>query len=147
MSLDVYLLVKEPIKKSGTGVYIRDNGKRRELTIEEVKEKFPDAEVAPQEYKTQYVYDANITHNLGAMADKAGLYYALWRPDERGWTHAKQLISPLEAGLEALKANPAAFKKFNPDNGWGNYDGLVEFVEEYLEACREWPDAEIEVSR
>lgn len=147
MSLDVSLLAKKPTKKSGTGVYVRDNGKTRELTIGEVREKFPDAEVAPQEYETDEVYTANITHNLGTMADKAGVYYAMWRPEEKGWTHAKQLISPLEAGLEALKADPSAFRKLNPDNGWGSYDGLVEFVEGYLEACREWPDAEIEVSR
>lgn len=28
------------------------------------------------------VYDANITHNLGKMADEAGIYLALWRPGE-----------------------------------------------------------------
>lgn len=28
------------------------------------------------------LYDANITHNLSAMADAAGIYYALWRPSE-----------------------------------------------------------------
>jgi hypothetical protein len=26
------------------------------------------------------VYNANITHNLGKMAEKAGLYETLWRP-------------------------------------------------------------------
>ena len=31
--------------------------------------------------KTQ-VFSANITHNLGKMADEAGIYKALWRPDE-----------------------------------------------------------------
>lgn len=28
------------------------------------------------------VFDRNITHNLGNMADKSGIYYALWRPEE-----------------------------------------------------------------
>ena len=28
-------------------------------------------------YDTEYLYDANITHNLGTMANKAGIYYAL----------------------------------------------------------------------
>ena len=32
------------------------------------------------EEKEEYVYGANITHNLGQMADKAGIYEALWRP-------------------------------------------------------------------
>ena len=28
----------------------------------------------------EVLYDANITHNLGEMAKKAGIYEALWRP-------------------------------------------------------------------
>ena len=41
--------------------------------------------VSYDEFKTHEIeydtlYSANITHNLGEMADKAGLYEALWRP-------------------------------------------------------------------
>ena len=32
-------------------------------------------------------------------------------------------------------------------NGWGMYEHFVPFVEKYLEACKEYPDAVIEVSR
>jgi len=35
------------------------------------------------------VYDANITHNLGAMAEAAGIYKHLWRPEEIGITKAQ----------------------------------------------------------
>lgn len=28
----------------------------------------------------EILYESNITHNLGKMADNAGIYYALWRP-------------------------------------------------------------------
>lgn len=147
MSLDVSLIAKKPVKRSGTGVWIRDNGKIRELTLEEVKDRWPDNDVVVQDFETDRVYEGNITHNLGTMADKAGIYYALWRPDEKGWTHAKQLISSLEVGLEALLVEPEKFKKLNPDNGWGDYNGLVSFVGGYLEACKRYPDAEIEVSR
>jgi len=38
-------------------------------------------------------------------------------------------------------------KKHNPKNGWGDYEGLVRFVKEYLKACIDYPDAEIKVSR
>jgi hypothetical protein len=93
------------------------------------------------------IFDMNITHNLGKMAREAGVYEALWRPEEVGIKTAAQLISPLRAGLEALRANPEAFKKLNPDNGWGNYENLVEFVETYLFACEQNPDAEVSVSR
>jgi hypothetical protein len=92
-------------------------------------------------------YDANITHNLNAMADHAGIYYHLWRPSEIGINRAKELIEPLEKGLIALKELPGFFKKYNPPNGWGTYEILVEFVEAYLKACKEYPEAVVRVSR
>ena len=93
------------------------------------------------------VYHANITHNLGKMADEAGIYYALWRPEEIGKTTASEIIELLEAGLSDLKARPDYFKKFNSPNGWGMYEHFVPFVEEYLEACKAYHDSIIEVSR
>jgi hypothetical protein len=92
-------------------------------------------------------FDYNITHNLGKMAGKAGLYEALWRPEEKGWKKAGDIINVLEAGLNDLKERPEYFKQFNPENGWGNYENLVEFVEKYLENCRQYPSSTIEVSR
>ena len=93
------------------------------------------------------VFDYNVTHNLNKMADAAGIYKHLWRPEELGIKKAEELIKPLEEGLSLLLSDPERFKKFNPPNGWGDYDGLVKFVSEYLNACRENPDATIEVSR
>ena len=80
MSLDVYLKVENPTTKRGTGVFVRDSGGNRELTVEEVKEKWPDSDVEEMEFETDTVFDWNITHNLGEMAAAAGLYEALWRP-------------------------------------------------------------------
>lgn len=93
------------------------------------------------------VYGANITHNLGPMAREAGIYMHLWRPEEIGITTAGQLIEPLERGLELLKSDPARFEKLDSPNGWGRYKHFVPFVEKYLEACRETPDATVRVSR
>lgn len=93
------------------------------------------------------VFDANITHNLGKMADEAGIYYALWRPEEKGFVTASDIIPILEKGLEDLKARPEYFEQFNAENGWGLYKHFVPFVEEVLNACREYPDAKISVSR
>ena len=93
------------------------------------------------------VYDANITHNLNKMAEAAGLYEYLWRPEEKGIYKAVQLTEPLSDGLLKLETSPDYFKTFNPENAWGSYDDLVNFVRAYLKACRENPDAEIEVSR
>lgn len=93
------------------------------------------------------VFDANITHNLGGMAEEAGIYQHLWRPEEIGISKAEQLIEPLTKGLELMKSDPERFEAFNSPNGWGLYEDFVPWVERYLEACREYPDADVSVSR
>lgn len=93
------------------------------------------------------VYQANITHNLNTMAIQAGCYAELWRPDEHGMEKAHQLVSGLRSGLLELLSEPEHYKTFNPENGWGSYDGLVTFIVEYLKACITYPDARVEVSR
>jgi hypothetical protein len=93
------------------------------------------------------VYNANITHNLGKMAKEAGIYYYLWRPDEIEVTKAEQLIEPLKIGLLLMRKYPERFKEFDDAAGWGTYDQFVPWIEQYLKACKENPDAEISVSR
>lgn len=95
----------------------------------------------------QQVYDSNITHNLADMAEAAGIYKALWRPEELGITKALELIPLLEIGLKKLKKSPKKYEKYNSSNGWGTYKYFVPFVENYLNACKENPDAFISVSR
>ncbi len=93
------------------------------------------------------VFSANITHNLNEMADKAGIYQACWRPEEIGAKYAYDIIPLLEKGLEDLKARPEYFEQFNASNGWGLYKDFVPWVERYLAACKENPNAKISVSR
>ena len=151
MSLDVYLTTKEVyLKEPSSGIFIRENGQTVEISEEEWNKRYPDRQAVKfksEETETNEVYSANITHNLNTMAIEAGIYEHLWRPDEIAITKAKQLIYPLRVGLDILKSDPERFKKFNPENGWGSYEGLVEFVEDYLNACYQFPEAEVEVSR
>ena len=93
------------------------------------------------------IYSSNITHNLGKMAEAAGIYSCLWRPDENGLTKASELIEPLRTGLALLESDPKKFAAFNSPNGWGLYEHFVPFVRSYLEACENTPDARVEVSR
>jgi len=95
----------------------------------------------------ELLYDANITHNLTAMADKAGIYKALWRPEEIDAKYAKDIIDIVEKGLEDLKSRPEYFKQFNSPNGWGMYKNFVPFVSDYLDALKQYPDSEIYISR
>lgn len=100
----------------------------------------------PEPYRVE-LFTYSVTHNLSNMASEACIYEHLWRPDEIGITHAEQLIEPLSAGLELMETEPVRFWKFNPDNGWGSYDGFVSFVSSYLDACRKHPLAKVSVWR
>jgi len=99
------------------------------------------------------VYSGNITHNLGKMSDAVvlangkTLYQVLWRPDEYNWKTAEDIAEMLDEGWNILLSDPEKFKKYNPENGWGNYEGLCEFVYRYRNACWDTPDAELSVSR
>ena len=99
------------------------------------------------EWRETTVYQNNITHNLNKMAEEAGIYMHLWHPEEIGITKAFQLIEPLSEGLKLLLSDPERFKKFNPSNNWGSYEGLIKFVVGYLAACNENQNASIDVCR
>lgn len=148
MSLDVWLTLNEDVVLHPTRIYIRENGQTREISREEWEERFPGVEpYTVPEMIDDEVYADNITHNLVPMAEEAGLYRCLWCPEEIGITKARQLINRLQQGLAVLQHNPARFRVLNPANGWGDYDGFVAFVERYLKACQQYPEAEIGVSR
>lgn len=92
-------------------------------------------------------FHANITHNLTRMAREAGIYKAVWRPEECGITKAKHLIPALKAGIAVMKTNKNWFKNFNSPNGWGLYENFLPWLERYLEACEKMPKARVSVSR
>lgn len=150
MSLDVYLIGdRKPEQRAG--IYIREDGQLKEISRDEWDFRFPGQTPVvlnvPDYGDSEPLYQRNITHNLNKMADAAGIYEHLWRPDEIGVTRAAQLIGPLTDGLGRLRADPGKFQEFNPPNKWGDYGGLVAFVADYLEACRANPDAQVRVSR
>lgn len=159
MSLDVYLTAAgSESRSSGDRIYIRRAGQTVEITREEWDELYPERTpsvlvAVPDDGDYGYVFQANITHNLGKMARACEmgngwtLYDALWRPDEHGWTHARDLTGILRDGLAILNSDRDRLEAFNPANGWGDYDLLVRFTAGYLVACERWPEAEVSVSR
>lgn len=105
--------------------------------------------------KPTEVFTGNITHNLGKMADAVilsdgnTLYKILWRPEEctPSYRLASEIADLLDEGWNILLSNPEEYEKYNPENGWGNYEGLCNFVYQYRNACWDNPDAEIGVCR
>jgi len=147
MSLDVWLEIGKATK-NGSGIFIRENGRVKEISRKEWDKKFPNTEpITVTSDEDTNIYHGNITHNLARMADKANIYQHLWRPEELDITIADQLIKPLTKGLQKLKNDPEYFMQFNPSNGWGSYETLVEFTEEYLAACHQNPQATIKTWR
>jgi hypothetical protein len=148
MSLDVYLKSPATDGQERWTIFIREDGQTKEITLEEWNKRWPgERPTLCHVGGDEEVYSANITHNLGEMAQAAGIYRILWRPDEIGITKAAELIEPLTEGLARLKADPDHFEQFNAPNGWGLYKHFVPFVEGYLEACKEHPEADVSVCR
>jgi hypothetical protein len=94
------------------------------------------------------LFEQNITHNLNEMADVAGIYKVLWRPDELfDEPRARDIVDALQQGYDTLKADPERFIPFEPENKWGTYWGFLPWLERYITACRTWPDAVVLASR
>lgn len=65
-----------------------------------------------------------------------------------------RIIEPyLYKGLNLLRAQPDYYKTFEPapdphtGKPWGQYVNFLPWIEKYLVACRDWPDAIVRVSR
>lgn len=99
------------------------------------------------------VYTSNITHNLSKMANQVMLESGLtlrdvlWHPEKNGLYYARDISEMLDEAFNTLLAEPDRFKTYNPENGWGDYEGLVDFVYGYRNACWDNPEAEIGVSK
>ncbi len=136
MSLDLYILSTKPIKKTGSGIYVRDQGKTRELkTKEEIQKWFPGSDVEIKEYETTEIFDGNITHNLAEMASHVisgdyTLYTLLWEPFVCKVT--QEYIDCVKKGLEYLTLHEEDLKPYNPSNGWGSYETLLDFTRSFI---------------
>lgn len=86
-------------------------------------------------YAREELFEANITHNLNRMADKAGIYEYLWHQKESKIVFACQLIPPLTIGIKKMKKEPEYFKQFDAVNKWGTYDQFIPWIERLIAAC------------
>lgn len=146
MSLDLYIISPEPVVKHGTGVFVRENGRNVELkTMEEVRAHFPNSDLShihEYEYSDEDYWHGNITHNMCGMAREvpiAGteltLYDLLWQPDEHCIKRAGDTgyRGGVLLGFLYLREHLKDLIKYNPENGWGNYDLLLAFTLDFLQ--------------
>ncbi len=144
MSLDLYIISPEPIKKKTTGVFYRKDGRTLECeTIEQVKTAFPDcdlSEITVHEYETDEYWHGNLTHNLTQMAaevkaDGYTLYDLMWHPDDHGFVYVTyeyvELVNRMVDILDDL--DPEVIIKTTPENGWGTYDLLLSVAGDFAD--------------
>ena len=65
-----------------------------------------DVDTGGDEMKRVSLFDSNITHNLTEMAEEAGIYKHLWRPEEIGAEQARDISQDVEEGLALMKSDP-----------------------------------------
>ena len=95
----------------------------------------------------EVVWSGNVTHNLGRMARQVPwLYQAVWMPDEHDM-EADNVLEAVSNGLAHLLENPYTYKKFEPETGWGTYEGFCKFLLDYAIALGNNKDCEIIVCR
>ncbi len=87
-------------------------------------------------------YEWNCTYNLGPMLRAAGF------PD---WilldgAQASDAAGMLDNVSRTLRSDPEKFRAMNPPNGWGDYEGAIEFVESMRDGCAANPRATIGAS-
>ena len=143
MSLDVYIKFKEPRKDNYflSHPYIYSDLSTRDR----------------EAYHLESNWSANITHNLGSMADQipvatsemeTTLYYICWRPEEIFETPTTDLVlAGLLQGIWYMVCHRKELLEFESPNGWGTYEGFMKFLLNYKQACEDNPGCEIEVSR
>lgn len=119
------------------------------------------------------IADRNYTANVSGMWAKAlGLPEKPWyRDGERvigrrplpggGWVSeplnvwglrllhdapSSEAAGVLAAAVERMRANPDDYRPWNPENGWGSYEGALELLEWMADMAREYPATTIKVS-
>jgi hypothetical protein len=57
-----------------------------------------------------------------------------------------EAAGPLAAAVERMETDPDRYQAMNPPNGWGDYDGALEFLRKLRDACVEHPAGRIWIS-
>ncbi|MFJ5625436.1 hypothetical protein ACIQD3_22665 [Peribacillus loiseleuriae] len=59
---------------------------------------------------------------------------------------ATDVIPMIRKGVDEMLANPEKYRAMNPPNGWGSYEGALDYIQKLLHECEKNPDSIIRVS-
>ena len=94
--------------------------------------------------RTYDLFSRNYTHNVTPMWKLANIYDELYNSNGK---QPEEVIEKLKKGLEDMQKHPEKYVPLNPLNGWGDYNGAIEFLEEVIKACENNPESEIYISK
>lgn len=60
---------------------------------------------------------------------------------------ASTCIPKLETAVCEMIKNPDKYEAMNPENGWGDYEGCLDFLRSLLRGFREYPKATVRICR
>lgn len=89
----------------------------------------------------------NYTSNVSGMWSKALGGETLGDLIEAKGKRNADLVEPLTVAVAEMKEAPEFFREMNPSNGWGSYEGALDYLVWMLEMCRAVPDGWVEVWR
>ena len=79
------------------------------------------------------ILDINYTFNVSPMfrlaLGKSGI-------KQLNDLNREECIELLQGGIKDMEENPETYKKLNPENGWGNYEGALDVLVKILEALQ-----------
>lgn len=82
----------------------------------------------------------NYTHNCNRMIRSAG--FTEWPYSVDGW-NAEELEPRLYAATVIMAADPETYRAMNPENGWGDYDSLMDQLGHVMDVCQKFPSATV----
>ena len=85
----------------------------------------------------------NYTFNVFEMLSKA------FHRDDWKYIHGKQArhaLKDLHKAIQNMALYPDKYKAMNPENGWGSYDGALNWLTKIYSKCTEYPEYYIYIS-
>lgn len=90
--------------------------------------------------------------DVGNMTSNVAGMWRLASPDTDGLAGlhgmmAEKAVQPLSQAVLRMRADPEAYVPMEPSNGWGSYQGAMDFMDRILKACRKHPALTIYIDK
>jgi hypothetical protein len=91
----------------------------------------------------------NYTFNVSTMFykafEKSGGNWKSFHDYESINKTCKEAIPELVNAITEMENNKEEYERLNPENGWGDYEGALEFLKKILKDCKKFPYGRIGV--